>query len=306
MSSDSGYAIPIRRLRKGGDEALNALREARLLSADGPRRLELLLISDLLRKNRRIAATVCFTGSNRHPNSPPITHNVCCMKLMARDLIFSRQVSKDVEGSASEVMSVIDAARRGKLGVEEWEARVTAMMVGGETRRAHFKSLIAASVLRDVGFSAASLLAIDYTARELRDGGYPAKDLRKLRYSPSELSELGYSAASMKEAGLSASELQGVGCSAADLREASFTAAELRGARYSLSDLKAAGYGAADLKEAEYTCSELRGVGFSVADMRVETTKVESRVQSRVESKESKLQLVFPATSLREAGYSAV
>ena len=144
ISAASGYEIPVSCLRNGGAEALAALRGARLLADGGPRRIELLLMSDLLRKNRRTGAAA----------------------------------AKEVESSANAVASLIEAAKRGEVSVEEWELRVTEMMVGGETRRAHFATLISAPVLRDVGFGASALIVIGFTPEELKQGGYPAYDLR--------------------------------------------------------------------------------------------------------------------------------
>ena len=83
-----------------------------------------------------------------------------------------------VEESASAVVAFLDSAKGGKVGVDEWERKVVAMMAAGETRRAHFKSLVSASVLHDVGFPAAELHAVEFTFPELREGGYSAKELK--------------------------------------------------------------------------------------------------------------------------------
>ena len=54
----SGFAIPVERLRAGGDAALAALCELAFFAPDGgPRKAEILLMADLLRKNRRTSPT---------------------------------------------------------------------------------------------------------------------------------------------------------------------------------------------------------------------------------------------------------
>ena len=50
ISADSRYQIPILKLRKGGDEAIAALRMHPLFGPNGPRRQEMLFIGDLLRQ----------------------------------------------------------------------------------------------------------------------------------------------------------------------------------------------------------------------------------------------------------------
>ena len=124
VSSDSGFEVPVEKLRLGGVAANDALIEAApFLSTDGgggggggsPWRTELLLMADLLRKNKRASADAA-----------------------------------EVDRSAAAVARVLDDAAAGKLDVHGWEARVRSLMVAGETRRAHFKSVVEAGVLRQV------------------------------------------------------------------------------------------------------------------------------------------------------------
>ena len=55
ISVASGYTIPVARLRKGGDEAMGALREIPFFSPGGPRREEIFFIAEMMRKNVNIA-----------------------------------------------------------------------------------------------------------------------------------------------------------------------------------------------------------------------------------------------------------
>lgn len=262
VSTESGFEIPVAQLRKGGDEGLRALRETKLFSRGGPRRVEILLMSDLLRRNRR--------------------------KTTASD--------SDVEESAKKTMALIEDAQRGGVRVDEWEARVTALMAEGHTRRAHMKNLLRAAVLRDVGFGVRTLLAADLTPDELHDGGFPARALRlEAGFSLQQLSELGYSPAELKAAGWGARDLKSLGLyTAASLRDAEFGAAEMRNAHFSLTELRDAGYPVAELKvEAGFAVSELRAAGVHATDLRA------SQVCTATELRDAG----FPAGAMKEAGY---
>ena len=52
VSATSGYEIPISNLRKGGTYALGALNASPFLQPGGPRAEEILLMGDLLRKDK--------------------------------------------------------------------------------------------------------------------------------------------------------------------------------------------------------------------------------------------------------------
>ena len=253
ISATSGYEIPVAALRRGGEEALAALREVKLLAGGGPRRLEILLMADLLRTNRRKTAVA----------------------------------ARDVEESASAVVALIEAAKRGELGRDEWEGALTKLIVAGDTRRAHLKSLVGAAMLCQVGFEAAGLLAADFSPEELKDGGFSAKSLREAdprRFAPAALRDLGYQPAELKQAGFSAADLRLLGFSAAALRDAAFDAAQLRAAAYALTELKAAGFSVPELKDALYSASELRAADFEAEELR---------------------KAKFMAIELREAGFTA-
>ena len=286
--SSEGYEVPVAPLRRGGDEALAALHAARFLNdQDGPSRLEILLMSDLLRKRNR-AAIVAVS---------------------------------EVEESREAVATLLEEARRGEVRTGEWESRVKTLMVAGGTRRAHFKSLFSATCLRDVGFSPKDLARerfepqelkeAGYTARELREAGitpaaliglfepqelkeagYTARELREAGITVAALVDLGYTPRGLKEAGLNPTELHElVGSGASDLRNVGFTASELRAAqplptleaRYPLTALAEAGYSVVELKEAGWKAVDLRMAGFTAVELRDAE--------------------VFTAQQLRDAGY---
>ena len=246
VSDSSGYAIPLARLRRKNGEALAALREGRLLRTQGPRRLEILLMADLLRSARRVEAAE--------------------------------------EEAARAVIGVLDAARRSELTADGWEARVTELMVGGQMRRAHVKSLLSADVLRSVGFSASMLSGAGFAAFELKEGGFSTRALREIGVAPAALQALGYSPAQLKEGGLSAAELHALlGSSAAELHALGFTASELRTAGWEIDALKAAGCDVAVLRAAGFKAVDLRLAGFHALELRNAE--------------------VFTAQELRDAGY---
>jgi hypothetical protein len=95
VSQESGYPIPVGKLRKGGEIAKDALHETRLLRPGGPRLLEVLLIGDLLRKDR------------------------------SKSLVDQHKV----EESASKVVALIERARRGEVNVDAWQTQVVELIV---------------------------------------------------------------------------------------------------------------------------------------------------------------------------------
>ena len=251
--SSEGFEVPVAPLRRGGDEALEALHAARFLSEDGPSRLEILLMSDLLRKKNRAAVVA----------------------------------ESDVEESKEAVVTLLEEARRGEVSTSDWELRIKALMVAGGTRRAHFKSLLSAACLHDVGFSLKFLLAQGFRRealarerfepQELKEAGYAARELREAGITPAALVGLGYTPRGLREAGLNAKEFhQLLGSSAAELRDVGFTASELRAAqalptleaRYPLNALAEAGYGVMELKEAGWKAVDLQVAGFTAVELR--------------------------------------
>uniref|UniRef100_A0A7S2DER8 Uncharacterized protein n=1 Tax=Haptolina brevifila TaxID=156173 RepID=A0A7S2DER8_9EUKA len=248
------YEIPVARLRKGRDSALDALREAPLLRGSGPNRVELMLMADLLRKNRRLTV--------------------------------GGAVSDEVEASEKAVLSLHEKAKRGEVSRSLWEEKVTELMAAGETRRAHFRSLLDTDMLHDVGFSVGQMQSLGISHREMREVGYTAEQLRSgLGLSDVSLRDLGYSPLELHQAGLSLDQLHTLGCTATDLRELGYTANDLRRVRITLVELRDAGYEVVDLREANFKGSEMRTAGFTAADL-----------------KRSK---AFSVREMKESGYTA-
>ena len=286
----SAFEIPVGSLRRGGGDALDALREMSFLDADanGPRRVEIELMADLLRTNRRTAGASAAL----------------------------------IEESASAVTSLLEEARRGQLDQRRWQDRVSALMVNGGTRRSHFKSLLAPRTLREVGFSARALMTADFAPSELYEGGYTAIELKALGgFSDRALFELGYGVGELKAAGLGAASLAKLGHSAIELHGVGFTATELRRAGYPLASLVEAGYAPSALVDAGYGAAALFTAGFEAASLRASSSSssggppqggAPSRESTRG-AKEPPLPpstgpppFLFNAAELRSAGYSAV
>ena len=263
VCAESQYEIPVGDLRKGGTYALAALNRTAFLQPGGPRVEEILLMGDLLRKNRRRTAVD----------------------------------ARDVEASATAVMSILEAAKRREVSAAEWEERLKSMMVSGDMRRAHMKSLVAAEALHDVGFDARDLLEAGFASAELKAGGFTAEEMRDTgRYSNAELKALGYGPRELRAASLRADELRALSYAAGELYAVGFTAAELRDARYTLAQLREAACGVAELKEADYRAAELRAAGFSAPELR------KSKAFTMGEMRDAG----YSASELRDAGCSAL
>ena len=319
LSAVSGCIIPIARLRKGGDEAIEALKATPFFIPGGAWREEIFFVADMLRQN--------VDG--------PIT----AYEEIARERIITMCV----------------AAKTGRLKRDAWKKELCSMIVEGSCRRGHLFTLVTAETLRSVGFAASELLSAGFNLAELRIGGFTAdglkaaglkahelklasfsaselrmgtftaKELRMAGFTPIELSEGGYSPKLLKEAGISAAELKDNGFDASqlkegtfdlrtlkplftadDLRKAMFTAKEMREAGFTLEELVNGGYPAADLRNSGYYCSEMREVGFfSIADLRTAGySGAEMRIAGYVASELR--DAGFGAKKIKGAGYSAV
>ena len=116
LQHESGYVVPLQRLRMGSTDALAALRAVPFFGQGGPQRAEILFMAAVLRKNTDVV-------------------NV-----------------ERSEAAAGEVAArILEAACKGKLRREAWEAQLTQLIVEGATRRGHLLCLIAVETLRDVG-----------------------------------------------------------------------------------------------------------------------------------------------------------
>ena len=191
--SGATFTIPVARLRAGGEQALGTLREGKgLLQPGGPRRVEILLMAELLRKHRRTTAVK----------------------------------ASEVEASASSVMALLEEIKGGRVTASEWALRLTALIADGLTRRSHLKTLLSAETLRAIGFTPTALLAADYSAAELKEGGYTAAALRdEAGFANRALRDLGFSAADLRAAGLTAVEMGALTFTAAQCRQGGYAAA---------------------------------------------------------------------------------
>jgi hypothetical protein len=209
--------LQVEAIRQGGMAAQQALNAKPFLSKGGPRLVEILVMGDLVRRHCTMSPV-----TSRHIPRPlvsPMLIPCCCGLLRCKQVRRNRRTSvfmkNDIEGSANTVAALIEDALAGKLNKGQWQARVAKLIVGGETRGAHFKQLLAAETLRCVdtlsrmharaphrpptplchspshssstpircvGFSARELLDADFTAKELKVGGYSAEKMRKVRF----------------------------------------------------------------------------------------------------------------------------
>ena len=236
VSARSHCEIPIDQIRMGGGPALRAL--ARMPGfftlPGGPWHEEILLMGDLLRRNR-LATLVT-----------------------------------DAERKAGErAQRLLEDARNGQLGRGSWELRVKQLLVEGHTRRAMLASLIGVEVLRRVGFGARELHEGGLSLAALRAGEYTVAELKsELGVLVATLHGLGYAPREMREGGVSAGEIKPFGYSAGEMRANSFTASELKEAAFTLHEMHDAGYSASELKQAAFSATQLRKAGFSAAQCR--------------------------------------
>ena len=169
LSAESRYPIPILKLRKGGEEAIAALRAHPFFGPSGPRRQEVLFIGDLLRAGGGMGEMVTAE-----------------------------------EASRERVVAMRTASRAGKLTRDAWELQLSTLIVEGHLRRGHLLNAIGAESLREVGFSAAELLSTGFTLASLRDGGFTADGLRVAGLRAMELSQAGFTAGELKSGGFNA------------------------------------------------------------------------------------------------------
>ena len=73
--------------------------------------------------------------------------------------------------SNSSVSKVLDIAKKSgapKVKRAQWQTAVAQLMAKGMTRRAHFKVVVGAEVLRAVGFTVQELLDVAFSPAELK------------------------------------------------------------------------------------------------------------------------------------------
>ena len=176
---DEGYEIPVKRLREP-TEALVAIQKAPFFSVEGPRRDEVILMGDLMRKDTQGSA-----GSL----------------------------------TAETVVKLVSAARGGKLKKHIWEESITRLLCDGSLKRGHLLSLISAEMLRDVNFSAADMLATGHSLATMREGGYLAAELRVIGLKARELGDGGYTPGELRVGGYRAKDLKAANYSARDMKD---------------------------------------------------------------------------------------
>lgn len=266
--SGSGYAIPLDRIRHGGDAALEALSRTRFFAPDGPQRVHIIFMADLLRHQPAVDA---------HMRGPGVGGG--------RGGSGGGTASTNGGGGSRAALRLISAAQAGRVDRNTWEARLKTMMVEGLTTRGQVLALTSLQVLRCVGIGLQELHegAGVPLASLKADGHFTAAEFLSYGVPLRRVLELGFSDAELCEAHVSAASLHGVGWPATRLRAGGYSTAQLKAGGYTLAELKGAGCRAKELRAAGYTITELRRAGASVVEMR------EAR---------------FPADAIHDAGYS--
>ena len=236
-------------------QALKALSEIAFLSQGGPEREEMFAMFEILCKNR-----------GGEPGE------------------------SELEPSNAVVSKIFnDAQQEGKnkkLKRAAWQSAVAQLIAKGMTRRAHFKLVISAEVLRNVGFMAQELLGLGFSPQELKAGFFEAKELKEAGFEPKQLKALGYTPKELWEAEIPAKVMRALGYVARELREGGYTAQQMKDSQaYTLIELKEGKYKAVDLGNAGYLIPDLRAAKFSALDLRKA--------------------LIFNVTMMRDAGYTA-
>ena len=254
ISQQTRWEIPVGALRSGPEKALSVISSMQLLQKGGPEREEMYFMFELLNKNRNPEAG-----------------------------------ETEIELSYSSVQKIFtDSQKNGEKKVkrEAWHKAVAQVITKGMTRRAHFKIIVGAEVLRNVGFGARELLDICFTAEELKAGFFEARELHEVGFNPGALKALGYTPKDLWEAEIPVNEMKQVGYTARELRDGGYTAQQMRNSQaYSLEELKEGKYKPVDLGEAGYLIPDLRAAKFTALDLRKA--------------------LIFNVQMMRDAGYTA-
>jgi len=235
------WPLPILKLRSGPQTALKSLTAAPFLSKGGPGRKEVHAMYELLCKNR-----------NPEPSDGEIDASY-------------NAVAKIFNEARAEVNSASKrAAKRGN-----WQTGVAQLISKGMVRRAHFRVLLSAEILRNVGFGVQELLDLAFSAVELKAGGFTAKELKQAGFKAVQLRDLNYKPREMWEAEITAAEMKSLGFQAKDLKEGGYTALQMKDSRaFTLVELKDGKYKAAELGEAGYRIPDIRDAKFTALDLR--------------------------------------
>ncbi len=274
ISKVTKWEIPVGSLRSGPEKALNALTATPFLSKGGPEREEMYAMFELLCKNRSEDAG-----------------------------------ESELELSYSGVIKIFtDAQKPGNTRVkrENWQKAVAQLISKGMTRRAHFKVVVSAEVLRNVGFGARELLDLNFSPDELKAGYFEAKELHAVGFEPMQLKALGYTPKDLWEAEIPAKEMRKCGYNARELKDGGYTAQQMKNSQsYSLDELKEGRYKALELGEAGYLIPDLRTAKFSALDLRkAQIFSVQMMRDAGYTASEMK-KAGYDCTRINDAGYSA-
>lgn len=272
---ETKWEIPVKALRSGPDKALKTLNEVPFLSKGGPERKEVHAMFELLCKNR-----------NAEPSDGELKPSIAAVTK-----IFNDAKKENVKSAAKRV---------------SWQNGVAQLMTKGMTRRAHFKLVVGAEVLRNVGFGAQELLDLSFTAEELKAGLFEAKELRAAGFSAKALMDLEYTPREMWEAEVPVSEMKALGCTAGELRDGGYTAEQMKDARsYTLAELRAGRYKPVELGGAGYLIPDLRAAGFTAFDLRKALVFQPGMMRDAGYTCSEMKAAGYDAEKLNNAGYSA-
>ena len=247
IDEQSGFKMPISRIRQNPKEALAALRSMALFTPKGPWREELLFMGDLLRKNRDCQVT---------QKTEAETGNAVTKMLQVAHTVKLQNSKKK--------------GKQGATGVSKstWAAQLTDWLAHGDLRRGHLQCLINAEALRDVGYEVGELRETGFSLLELRLGGYTAAEMRAEGLKAGALAEVGYVPAQLREGGYSARELKPV-FTAQEIRTGGFTMKQLRTATYTAAELKEEGFTPTDMRQGTYLAKELKPLGYTASELRI-------------------------------------
>ena len=238
ISPATKWELPVAALRSGPEKAFKTLNETPFLVKGGPEREEMNAMFELLCKNR-----------SEEPGDA--------------ELEFSRTPVTKIFTDAAKSSGNKKAKRAA------WQTSVAQLITKGMCRRSHFRLVVGAEVLRNVGFMAQELLDLGYAAKELKAGCFEARELKEAGFEPKQLKALGYTPKELCEAEIPAATMKTLGYTARQLREGGYTTQQMKDSQvYSLVELKEGRYKPADLGNAGYLIPALREAKFSALDLR--------------------------------------
>ena len=275
ISQATGWEIPVADLRGGPEKALKTMNEMPFLTKGGPEREEMHAMFELMCKNR-----------NPEPGET------------------------ELEFSYTAVTKIFtDAMKTGgnkKAKRDAWQKAVAQLITKGMTRRAHFKIVVGAEVLRKVGFGAQELLDLSFSPEELKEGFFEARELHEAGFAVAALKKLGYTPKDLWEAEIPAKEMKKVGYSATELKNGGYTAQQMKNSQsYSLDELRDARYKPVDLGEAGYLIPDLRAAKFTALDLRKAMIFNVQMMRDAGYSASEMKKAGYDATRINDAGYSA-